>query len=98
MIRRQLERGGCRLGTQAILAVAVPPFLLRRRHQFEDHGQPGLAAEAPIVAFCAVPDGGEGTFDYDQAAHFYRPERADLMSGYASSVPLESRGVQRSGS
>ena len=48
---------------QAVLAVEFAPFLLRRHHQLERHGQPGLAAEAPFGAFCAMPDSGEGAFD-----------------------------------
>ena len=48
---------------QAVLAVEFTPFLLRRHHQLECHGQSGLAAEAPFGAFCAMPDGGEGAFD-----------------------------------
>ncbi len=32
----------------------------RSRTESESHGQPGLAAEAALGAFRAVPDGGEG--------------------------------------
>ena len=48
---------------QAVLAVEFAPFALRRHHQLERHGQPGLAAETPLGAFRAVPDGGEGALD-----------------------------------
>ena len=48
---------------QAALAVELAPFLLCRHHQLERHGQTGLAAEAPLGAFGAVPDGGEGALD-----------------------------------
>ncbi len=48
---------------QAILAVEFSPFLLGGHHQLVGHGQSGLAAEAPLGAFCAMPDGGEGAFD-----------------------------------
>ena len=48
---------------QAVLAVEFAPFLLRRYHQLERHRQTGFAAEAPLGAFCAMPDGGEGAFD-----------------------------------
>ena len=37
---------------QAVLAVEFSPFLLRRHHQLEGHGQSGLAAEAPL--WCGV--------------------------------------------
>ena len=48
---------------QAVLAVELSPFLLRRHHQREGHGQPGLTAEASLGAFGSVPDGGEAAFD-----------------------------------
>src|SRR6056297_2582871 len=48
---------------QAVLAVEFAPFLLRRPHQPEGHGQTGPAAEAPLGAFRAVPDGSEGALD-----------------------------------
>ena len=48
---------------QSVPAVEFAPFLLRRHHQLERHGQPGLAAEASLGAFRAMPDGGEGAFD-----------------------------------
>jgi len=48
---------------QAVLAVEFAPFALRRHHQLERHGQPGLAAEASLGAFCAVPDGRKGALD-----------------------------------
>ncbi len=34
---------------QAVLAVEFAPFLLRRHHQLERHGQTSLAAEASFV-------------------------------------------------
>ena len=40
---------------QAALAVEFAPFLLRRHHQLEGHGQSGLAAKASFGAFCAMP-------------------------------------------
>ena len=48
---------------QAVPAVEFAPFLLRRNHQLERHGLPGLAAKASFGAFRAMPDGGEGAFD-----------------------------------
>ena len=48
---------------QSILAVEFAPFLPRRHHQLERHGQTGLAADAPLGAFCAMPDRHEGAFD-----------------------------------
>ena len=48
---------------QSVLAVEFAPLLLRRHHQPERHGQPGLAAEASLGAFCAVPDGRKGALD-----------------------------------
>ena len=48
---------------QAVLAVDFAPFLLRRHHQLERHGQTGLAAEAPLRAFRAMPDRCEGAFN-----------------------------------
>ena len=48
---------------QAVLAIEFAPFALRRHHQPEGHGQTGPAAEAPLGAFRAVPDGSEGAFD-----------------------------------
>ena len=76
---------------QAILAVEFSPFLLGGHHQLEGHGQSGLAAVAPLGAFCPVPDGGEDAFDYYPAGHVYMPKRADLTSGCASSVRPGSR-------
>ena len=49
---------------QAVPAVEFAPFFLRRHHQLERHGQTGLAAEASLGAFCAMPDGGECAFDW----------------------------------
>jgi hypothetical protein len=48
---------------QSVSAVEFAPFLLRRHHQLEGHGQTGFAAEAALGAFRAVPDGGEGALD-----------------------------------
>lgn len=48
---------------QAVLAVELSPFPLRRHHQLERHGEAGLAAQAALGAFGAVPDGGEGALD-----------------------------------
>ena len=39
---------------QAVPAVEFAPFLLRRHHQLERHGQTGLAAEASLGAFRAL--------------------------------------------
>ena len=49
---------------EAVLAVEFAPFPLRRHHQLEGHGQPGLAAEASFGAFSAVPNGREGAFNW----------------------------------
>lgn len=48
---------------QAVSAVEFAPFLLRRHHQLEGHGQTGLSAEAPLGAFRSMSDGGEGALD-----------------------------------
>lgn len=48
---------------QAVPAVEPPPFLLRRHHQPEGHGEPGLSAQAALGSPGAVPDGGEGALD-----------------------------------
>ncbi|TKA94511.1 DUF4102 domain-containing protein [Cereibacter changlensis] len=48
---------------QAVPAVELAPFALRGDHQFERHGQTGLAAQAPFGAFRAMTDRGEGAFD-----------------------------------
>ena len=48
---------------EAVLTVEFAPFLLGGHHQLVGHGQSGLAAEAPLGAFRAMPDGGEDAFD-----------------------------------
>ena len=48
----------------AVLAIEFAPFLLRRQHQLEGHGQSSLSAEASLGALCAMPDGSEGAFDW----------------------------------
>ena len=48
---------------QAILAVELAPFFLRRHHQLEGHGQTGFAAETSLGALGAMPDGRECAFD-----------------------------------
>lgn len=48
---------------QAVLTVKFAPFLLRRHHQLEGHGEPGLAAEASFGALCSMSDCGKGAFD-----------------------------------
>ena len=45
---------------QAVPAIEFAPFLLRRHHPLERHGQSVLAAEASLGGFRAMPDGGEG--------------------------------------
>ena len=43
---------------QAVLAVAFALLTLRRHHQLEHHGQPGLSAEASPGALGAMPNDG----------------------------------------
>ena len=48
---------------QPVPAVELAPFALCGDHQFERHGQTGLAAQAPFGAFRAMTDRSEGAFD-----------------------------------
>ena len=48
---------------QSITAIELSPFLLRRHHQPEGHGETGLPAEATLGAFRPVSDGGKGALD-----------------------------------
>ena len=44
---------------QAVPAIEFAPFLLRRHHQPESHGESRVPAQAPLGSLGAVPDGGE---------------------------------------
>ena len=49
---------------QAVLAVELSPFPLRRHHELEGHCQSGPATEATFGALRAVPNGREGAFNW----------------------------------
>ena len=63
---------------QAVLAVEFAPFLLRRYHQLERHGQAGRSAQAPLGPFRSVSHGGEGALD--------RVGRADVFPVFGRKI------------
>lgn len=48
---------------QAVPAIELSPFALRRDHQLERHGEAGLAAQTSLGAFRVMAQGGKGAFD-----------------------------------